>query len=131
MKIFLTFLFILATSLMATVINEYPSQKSLDSKIPIVDIRTPGEWKESGLLQNAIPIMFFDERGGYNVELFLQQLQAKVDTSKPFALICHTGSRTKVVANFLSKEFGYKVTNLQGGMLYIKAKNLPIVPYKE
>ena len=121
----------MACSLLATVQNEYPSQKILDSKIPIVDIRTPSEWKESGLLQNALPIMFFDARGNYNVELFLKQLQSQVDVSKPFALVCRTGSRTKVVAHFLSQEFGYQVIDLQGGMLYIKAKKLPILPYKK
>jgi rhodanese-related sulfurtransferase len=127
-----TFFFLciaLAASLFATVTNEYPSQKLLDAKIPVVDIRTPSEWRESGLLQGAIPIMFFDERGGYNVEAFLRELQSKVDVNKPFALICRTGSRTKVVSNFLSQEFGYTVIDLQGGMLYIKASKLPVVPY--
>jgi rhodanese-related sulfurtransferase len=124
------FLFTLTLgSLFATVTNEYPSQKLLDAKIPVVDIRTPSEWRESGLLQGAIPIMFFDERGGYNVEAFLQELQSKVDVTKPFALICRTGSRTKVVSHFLSQEFGYEVIDLQGGMLYIKASKLPVVPY--
>lgn len=121
----------MACSVFATVLTQYPSQEIIDSKIPIVDIRTPGEWRESGLVPNAIPIMFFDERGSYNIELFLSQLQEQVDVTKPFALICHTGSRTKVVANFLSKEYGYKVTDLQGGISFVKAKKLPIVPYKK
>jgi rhodanese-related sulfurtransferase len=123
-------LVLLVTSLSASVSDEYPSQKILESKIPVVDIRTPSEWKESGLLKGAIPIMFFDEKGGYNIDAFIAELNKKVDTKKPFALICHTGSRTTMVANFLSKEFDYKVVNLKGGMMFVKGKNLPVLPYK-
>lgn len=130
MKTFLLSLLLLQTFAFAEVTNEYPSQKILDAKTPIVDIRTPGEWKETGLLQGAIPIMFFNEQGNYNVEAFLQELSTKVDTKKPFALICRTGSRTKLVSNFLSKEYGYDVIDLQGGMMFVKSKNLPTTPYK-
>ena len=129
MKTFLLSLLLLQTLAFAEVTNEYPSQKILDAKTPIVDIRTPGEWKETGLLQGAIPIMFFNEQGNYNVEAFLQELNKKVDTKKPFALICRTGSRTKLVSNFLSKEYGYDVIDLQGGMMFVKSKNLPTTPY--
>lgn len=128
-KIFFT-LFILLSSLNATVTAEYASNKILNSKIPIVDIRTPGEWKETGLLKGSIPIMFFNERGGYDIEGFLKELNAKVDTTKPFALICRTGSRTKLLSGFLSKEYGYDVTDLKGGIVYANHVKLPILPYK-
>lgn len=118
------------TLLFAEVTRQYPSSEILDSKIPIVDIRTPGEWRETGILQGAIPIMFFDEQGKYNINNFLAQLNAKVDTKKPFALICRTGSRTKLVSNYLSSELGYTVIDLQGGMIYTQAQKLPITPYK-
>jgi len=121
---------ILASTLLATVTNEYPSQKILSSNTPIVDIRTPGEWRESGLLKGAIPIMFFDARGGYNLEGFLKELHSKVDTTKPFALICRSGSRTTMLAKYLSDSYGYKIINLQGGMNFAKSKHLPILPYK-
>ena len=127
-KIFLSLL-ILSVSLFAELKNEYASQKLIDSKIPVVDIRTPGEWKETGLLKGAIPIMFFTEMGNYDVTGFLKELNDKVDTTKPFALICRTGSRTQVVSQFLSQKLHYKVTNLIGGMMYAEGKNLPILPY--
>jgi rhodanese-related sulfurtransferase len=129
-KIFFTLLVLLGTSLFASVTDEYPSQEILNSKIPIVDIRTPSEWKESGLLKGAIPITFFDEQGAYNVDAFVAELNKKVDTKKPFALICRTGSRTTMVANFLSKEFNYQIINLQGGMMFVQGKKLPVLPYK-
>jgi len=123
-------LLILSASLFAELTNEYASQKLLDDKTPVVDIRTPPEWIETGLLKGAIPIMFFNERGDYNIEKFLTELNKKVDTTKPFALICRTGSRTKILSQFLSKEMNYKVINLKGGMMLAKGKNLPTVSYK-
>jgi len=128
-KIVMTFL-ILAVSLFAELIHQPLNQKLLNSKIPIVDIRTPGEWKETGIVKNSIPIVFFDERGQYNVEAFLEELNSKVDTKKQFALICRTGSRTKVVADFLSKKLGYNVINLQYGITHAMRQNLPVEPYR-
>lgn len=128
-KIFLLLLLLAVTSF-ANVIKEYPSAKILNSKIPIVDIRTPSEWVETGIVKNSIPIMFFNERGGYDVRSFLEELNKKVDTTKPFALICRTGSRTKLLSEFLSKQMGYDVIDLQGGIMFLKARNLPTVPYK-
>ncbi len=123
---------ILSITVFASMTNEYPSQKIIDSKIPIVDIRTPGEWVETGIVNGAITIMFFNEKGSYDVNGFLTELNKKVDTTKPFALICRTGSRTKMVAAFLSKDLNYDVINLQGGMVYLKGTRLPvIVPYKK
>jgi rhodanese-related sulfurtransferase len=74
--------------------------------------------------------MFFNEQGGYDIKGFLKELNAKVDTKKPFALICRTGSRTTMLSGFLSNELHYDVINLKGGMMKAMKLNLPIVPYK-
>lgn len=100
------------------------------NNVPIVDIRTVGEWKESGIVKGSIPIQFFNEHGQYDIPQFLKELNAKVDTSKEFALICRTGSRTKMVGVFLSDELKYKVIDIQGGIMNASKLNAPIVPYK-
>ena len=125
-------LLLLISSLFGELKNEYLTQKILDSKIPIVDIRTVGEWKETGILKGSIPIEFFNEKGKYNIPAFLAQLNAKVDTTKPFALICRTGSRTKLVAVFLSNTYNYKVTNITGGIKIhrMSYQDLNFVDYK-
>ena len=128
-KILLLFL-LLSISLFAEITNQRASQELIDSKIPIVDIRTPQEWKETGLLKGSITIMLFDEKGNYNLRVFLEQLNSALDTTKPFAIICRTGSRTAVLAPFLSKKMNYKVINLKSGMVYAKYIKLPIVAYK-
>ena len=132
MKKIIFALMITGLSLFAQMTNQYPTKELLKKNIPIVDIRTKGEWKETGILQGAIPITFWDAKGHYDAHKFLNKLNKKVDTTKPFALICHTGSRTSVVAPWLSKKFGYKVINLQGGMEYvINALHIKTVSYKK
>jgi len=132
LKKIIILLALLSVSLFAELKNTYITQKILDSDLPIVDVRTPGEWKETGLLKGAIPIMFFNEQGKYNINVFLKELNAKVDTTKPFAIICHTGSRTSMIAPWMSKELNYKVVNLLGGMEYAtKGLKLKTYPYSK
>jgi rhodanese-related sulfurtransferase len=130
-KILLTLL-ISGVSLFAAYKTQYPTKKLLNSGIPIVDIRTAGEWRETGILKHAVPITFFHSDGSYDARQFLKKLNKKVDTKKPFALICHTGNRTSMVAPWLAKEFHYSVINLKGGMEYAtKQLHMKTVPYKK
>ncbi len=131
MKKILIFLLVFNTYIFAELKHEYPTLELINSNTPIVDIRTPPEWHETGIVKDSIPIMFFNESGKYDVEAFLTQLNKKVDTTKPFALICRTASRTQLVSEFLSSRLNYKVTNLLGGMVYVKAKGLPVQDYKK
>ena len=132
MKKLLLTLLLLSSSLFAELKDEYLTKKLLDSKIPIVDIRTVGEWKQTGILKGSIPIEFFNEQGKYNIKGFMTQLHAKVDTTKPFALVCRTGSRTRMVAAYLSGTYNYKVTNITGGIRIhnMKYEDIPFVRYR-
>ncbi len=128
-KIFLI-LIVSVVSLFAEVKDAFPSLELMNSKTKIIDIRTPGEWRETGLLKGAIPITFFDEQGNYDVDAFLKKLNTYVKPGEEFALICRTGSRTRMVSNFLDTKMGYHVINLKGGILYAIGEKLPIEPYK-
>ena len=87
-----------------------------NSKMKIIDIRTESEWIQMGVIRNSILLTFFDEKGGVNIDKFLDELNKVVDQDEEFAIICNTGSRTKLISNFLGKKKGYKVVNLTGGM---------------
>lgn len=123
-------LLIAFTTLTADYIQQPLDQKLIDSKIKIIDIRTPSEWKTTGLIKGAYPIMFFDEKGNYNTEIFLGALNKVVKKGEKFALICNSGNRTQVVGNFLGKQLGYNVIDLQGGIQYAISKKMPLEPYK-
>ena len=130
MKYLFTLLLVLSPFLHAEYKLQPFDKEMLAKNLPIVDIRTTGEWKESGILKDSIPIQFFNEQGQYDIPKFLKALNAKVDTSKEFALICRTGSRTKMVGMFLSDELKYKVIDIQGGIMDAHKLRAPIVPYK-
>ena len=128
-KLFLIILLFLSSAY-AEVINQYTNQALIDSGIKIIDIRTVGEWKEDGLVKNSIPIEFFNEKGEYNVPLFMKKLEETVKPGEKFALICHTGSRTRIISEFLAKQFHMQVINLRGGTAYAKSKGIKFYPYK-
>ncbi|MBN2869849.1 MAG: rhodanese-like domain-containing protein [Campylobacterales bacterium] len=130
MRLWLYSFVFLGTLLAADYIRQPIDQKLIDSKIKIIDIRTPGEWKTTGLVKGSIPIMFFDEQGGYNAEAFLGQLDRHVKKNEKFAIICNSGSRTQVVGGFLGNQLGYNVIDLDGGIQSAIRKKIPLVPYK-
>lgn len=119
---------LLSTLLFAEIRHVDASEEVIKSGIKIIDIRTLPEWKETGLVANAIPITFFDEQGRYNAEAFIKELDKYVSKDKEFALICRTGNRTSAVSELLSKQ-GYKVVNLKGGMKSLIQKGYTPTPY--
>lgn len=87
---------------------------------PIIDIRTPGEWEQTGVIEGSHKIMFFNERGEYDIQKFMNELtQVVKDQDTPFILVCRTASRTKIVGDFLSNTMNYKhVKELSGGIVF-------------
>ncbi len=98
--------------------------------VPLIDIRTPSEWRETGIIEGSHTIMFFDRSGRYDLKSFLQSLSSLgIDKNRPFVLICRSANRTKIVGNFLSDKMGYKyVYELEGGILNWKRHDKPLVP---
>ena len=93
-------------------------QEKIDQNIVVIDIRTPPEWNEVGIIPTSKKIMFFDEKGNYNVNSWLAQLSKYVkDKDQPFVLVCRSGNRTGMVGDFLYKKVGYKnVFHLEDGI---------------
>ncbi len=130
MRIAISALFLFAASLMAEYTHQPIDQKLVDSKIKIIDIRTPSEWKTTGIVKGSFPIMFFDESGNYNMNGFLAELNKKVKKNERFALICNSGNRSKVLGTYLGTQLGYSVVDLEGGIQYAIGKKIPLEPYK-
>jgi rhodanese-related sulfurtransferase len=85
----------------------------------IVDIRTPPEWRETGVVPDSKLLMFFDDKGGYDVNGWLKEFKKYVpNKNRPFILVCRTASRTKLLGDFLNSQ-GYKrVYHLKGGITF-------------
>ena len=93
-------------------------QKKIEEGVVVIDIRTAPEWKELGVIPSSKPIVFFDEKGNYDVETWMNEFSKYVkDKKQPFVLVCRSGNRTGVVGNFLSKKLQYEnVYHLENGI---------------
>ena len=97
--------------------------------VPIIDIRTAGEWKSSGVIPGAKLLTFFDERGNANTAQWLASAKGIATPDQPVILICRSGNRTRAATQFLSEQAGYKtVYNVTHGMNGWMAEKRAIVP---
>lgn len=84
-------------------------------KLTLIDIRTPPEWKQTGVAQGATLINMIHPQGAAG---FLNDVLAKVggDRTAPIALICRTGNRTAQVLRFLQAQGFTHVSHIPEGM---------------
>jgi len=130
MKKIILGLLLLGSSLFAEITNIIVTPEFVNSaKLKIIDIRTKGEWKETGIVKGSYPLTFFNEKGNYDIDGFLKSLNKIVNKDEKFALICRTGSRTGMVSNFLGKKLDYHVINLKGGLMKLLRAGYKTVRY--
>jgi rhodanese-related sulfurtransferase len=93
-------------------------QDLIDSGVPLIDVRTPGEWRETGVIEGSHLLTFFDERGRYDAAAWLAELERIAGPDQPVALICATGGRTTAISFFLDQQVGYdKVYHATEGVI--------------
>ena len=105
-------------------------EELIASGVTVIDVRTPREWKQTGIVEGSLPIMFFDERRKAHPQKWMQQASAHINADSPIAIICRTGSRSKAVGNFLIKQHGYQnVYNVTGGITsWVASGNKTVKP---
>lgn len=85
--------------------------------VPVIDIRRPDEWKETGVIPGSHLLTFFDEKGNPNPDFGKGLLKFISGPQDEIVLICRTGSRSKVLADYLTTRAGFsKVGNVQNGI---------------
>ncbi|MCX7149971.1 MAG: rhodanese-like domain-containing protein [Rhodocyclales bacterium] len=84
-------------------------------KLILIDIRTPPEWKETGVARGARQVNMLHPQGAKG---FVEQLmgELKGDRNTPIALICRTGNRTTQVQRYLQSVGFTQVYNIKEGM---------------
>lgn len=103
-------------------------QKMLDEGVTLIDIRLESEWRQTGIIEGAKPITFF-ERSGQTNPNFESMLSAAVQLDQPVALICHSGNRTQHASRAIA-QLGYKnVFNVTNGILGWVSEERPVVAY--
>jgi rhodanese-related sulfurtransferase len=122
MKKLLTLLFLLTLAIQAEFksIDAETLLKMQKEGVPVIDIRTPQEWNQQGIIPGAHLMMFFDAQGRPHAEAWLQKLSQLVkDKAHPCILYCAHANRSKAVGKWLSDKMGYaKVYELKGGIEY-------------
>ncbi len=78
----------------------------------LIDVRTPGEWLQSGLAQGAARVTLQDPD-------FLARVEALTggDRARPVAFICRSGNRSGTARDRLIRAGYTHVTSVSGGML--------------
>lgn len=113
------FLWLLASKVLAEVTDVDPQQltRLIAEGVPVVDVRTPAEWRRTGVIKGSHLLMFFDEQRRADPEEWLKQLRQVVDTNSEIVLICASGNRSRLAAELLSDNGLYqKIYNANGGM---------------
>lgn len=97
----------------------------LKQGVPIVDIRRPEEWRQTGIIQDSKRITFVDGSGRLHPD-FLSRFTSTVNKDEPVILICRTGNRTDVLARLLIEKLGYsRIYNVRNGITHWIKQGLP------
>ena len=103
-------------------------QSLIDQDVQVIDLRRLDEWQRTGVIEQSHRLTFFDKFGGYNAEQWIEQAGLIADPNKPVALICHSGVRSKWVAQWMDKNTDYNtIYNVPDGMVGWIEKGLPVV----
>ncbi|MEE9424576.1 MAG: rhodanese-like domain-containing protein [Methylococcales bacterium] len=84
----------------------------------VIDVRTPEEWDETGVIPGAKKAMFFNQQMQPVEDEFLKEINKITNnTDKPVVLYCRSGGRSGKAANLLAEKTVLKnVYSLDGGI---------------
>lgn len=105
---------------------------AMNGDLILVDIRSPGEWVETGVAQGAVALTMHDRDFAKNITTLIN-----AQRGKSVALICATGGRTQYVISFLEKNGFAGVIDVSEGMMGNQrgpgwiARKLPLISAKE
>ncbi|MGV0999201.1 MAG: rhodanese-like domain-containing protein [Fluviibacter sp.] len=84
--------------------------------VPVIDVRTQEEWRDTGVIKGA-RLITFSFAGSFDKAAWLKQEQQLVKPGEPVVLICRSGRRSKAVADYLeSQSVKGTIYNASGGM---------------
>jgi rhodanese-related sulfurtransferase len=85
--------------------------------VPVIDIRTEQEWKETGIIEGSHKITFFNEQGQpLLADWFFEIGHLVKDKKEPLIIYCAHANRTKSLAEGLVQMGFENVYELKGGI---------------
>jgi len=115
----LTTLAILTLSLFADfkTIDSAEVEKLQKEGLPVIDIRTEQEWKDTGIIEGAHKITFFSEKGQpLLADWFFEVGHLLKDKKTPFIIYCAHASRSKALGEGLMNMGFENVYELKDGI---------------
>ena len=88
-------------------VNNDKIDKLIKVGVPLVDIRTKREWYETGVIDQSNLLTFFDKYGNSKVEEWITKFEKIAGRKDPVIIICRSGRRSRVVANYLVQKENY------------------------
>ncbi|MDH5401842.1 MAG: rhodanese-like domain-containing protein [Candidatus Heimdallarchaeota archaeon] len=85
---------------------------SNNTKITLIDVRTPREWKQTGVIPGSV-LLSMDELANKLQNGFDSQLRDKPS----IIFVCNSGNRSYNVTNYFVNKLNIKATNLRGGVI--------------
>jgi rhodanese-related sulfurtransferase len=119
MKKILLVLGLLGTSLLADfkTVDANEFSKLMAKGYPTIDIRTPGEWKQTGIIKGAHKMMFFTPTGQPDIAGWFFELGLLVKSKKdPILIYCAHANRTKSLGEGLTQMGFENVYELKDGI---------------
>jgi len=119
MKKILLITALLGTSLFADfkTVDANTFEKLMAKGYPTIDIRTPMEWKQTGIIKGAHKMMFFTPQGQPDLAQWFFELGHLVkDKKQPLLIYCAHANRSNVLGKGLEQMGFENVYELKGGI---------------
>lgn len=101
------------------------------SGVTVIDIRTPAEWNQTGVIEGSHLQTFFDELGRYDARAWMSAVRSIAAPDQPVVLVCHSGGRSSAVSRLLTMQFDYqRVYNVHAGIAHWIAEGRPTIPHR-
>ena len=132
-SLMITLYFLLISTQLFAEIYEVNNEKikiMLESSVPLIDIRTEGEWHETGVINSSHLLTFFDKDGNYDFKKWMIEIGEIADENGPVIIMCRTGRRSRIVSNMMIKENSeYLIYHATHGIKsWIESSNKTIKP---
>ena len=97
-----------------------------DADTLLVDIRTPQEWVQTGVIDGALLVTY------QGADAFLAAVAPYLKPGQRLALICRTGNRTSRAARQIAGKVDTQVVDVAGGMVRVLREGYqPVAPLRE
>lgn len=128
---FIIFFLINSTQLFAEIVevNNSRIKMLLKDGVALIDIRTEGEWHQTGVINSSHLLTFFDTNGNYDFQKWMQELEQISGEKGPAIIICRTGRRSRIVSNMIQEKGDYLIFHATHGIKsWIDSSNQTVKP---